>query len=172
MGIAITLKQYLDDHHATYDVITHNRTATSCQTAEASHISADSLAKGVVLKRPGGYALAIAPASSQVKLDEVVRSLDWSIVGLATEEEIAWLFPDCDLGAIPAIAAAYGLEAVVDKSLEGKSDIYFEGGDHHSLIHMSGAEFYKLIEAVPRRRFCTSPSRKRDQAQRIAYSAF
>lgn len=155
MGIAITLKQYLDDHHVAYDVLAHNRTSTSSQTAEASHISRDCLAKGVVLKSASGYLLAVVPASSQVRLHEVGRSLDRPIVGLASEEEIAWLFPDCHLGAIPAIAAGYGLETVVDGSLEGKRDIYFEGGDHQSLVHMSGGEFYKLVEAMPHGHFST-----------------
>ncbi|HDL85873.1 MAG TPA: YbaK/EbsC family protein, partial [Candidatus Acetothermia bacterium] len=74
-------------------------------------------------------------------------------VALATEEEISALFPDCDTGAIPPVGAAYGLKTVVDESLEGHEDVYFEGGDHRSLVHLSGAEFHQLMGKIPHERF-------------------
>jgi hypothetical protein len=38
------------------------------------------------------------------------------------------------------------------RSKESK-DVYFEAGDHESLIHVSGADFHQLMAAVPHRRF-------------------
>jgi Ala-tRNA(Pro) deacylase len=66
-------------------------------------------------------------------------------VSMATEEEIATLFPDCEIGAIPPVGAAYGLETVVDDSFDRVSDIYFEAGDHRSLVHISDKEFHNLM---------------------------
>lgn len=152
MSMAHTVKQYLDDRHIAYDVMTHKRTSTSLRSAEAGDVSGDCMAKGVVLKCREGYILAVIPASRHVSWSELA---DWPHrpLGLASEEEIAWLFPDCDLGAIPVVGAPYGLETVVDESLESGKDIYFEAGDHESLIHLSGAGFHQLMEAVPHRRF-------------------
>ncbi len=62
-------------------------------------------------------------------------------VALASEDEIAELFPDCDAGAVPPIAEAYAVDAFVDESLDKQPDVYLEGGDHRSLIHISGEEF-------------------------------
>jgi hypothetical protein len=70
-------------------------------------------------------------------------------VTLATEDEAAALFPDCDPGAVPPIGTAYGLGSLVDESLDGKPEIYFEGGDHQTLVHVSGDAFRKLMENVP-----------------------
>lgn len=158
MGIAITLQQYLSDNGVTYDSLVHERTGTSVRSAEASHVPTDSLAKAVVLKRREGYIVAVVPASRHLELDQVGGLLQQP-VGLATEDEIASLFLDCEPGAVPPIAAAYGINAVVDESLEAQPDVYFEGGDHRTLVHVSGMEFHKLMENVPHGRFCRPAER-------------
>ena len=152
MGIAITVQQYLSDNGVTYDCVAHERTGRSIQSAESCHVPGDSLAKAVVLRRRDGYILAILPASRQLKLDEVGGWLRQP-VGLASEEELVALFPDCEPGAVPPVAAAYGLRSLVDESLEAQPDVYFEAGDHCTLVHVSGAQFHKLMEKVPHGRF-------------------
>ena len=152
MGIAITLQQYLSDHGVSYDSLVHERTGTSIRSAQASQVPGDRLAKAVVLRRRDGYILAVLPASRQVRLDEIGGWLKQP-VGLATEDEFAPLFPDCEPGAVPPVAAAYGLRSLVDESLEAQPDVYFEAGDHRTLIHVSSAEFHKLMEKVPHGRF-------------------
>ncbi|MHA1545381.1 MAG: YbaK/EbsC family protein [Alphaproteobacteria bacterium] len=67
--------------------------------------------------------------------------------------EISALFRDCDTGAIPPVGAACGLKVVVDENLEGHEDIYFEGGDHRALVHLSGAEFHQLMGKTRHERF-------------------
>ena len=152
MSIALTLQQYLDDQGIEYDVMTHEETRSSSLTAQASHVPGDCLAKGVVVKRKKGYLLAILPASRHVELNALGRWLKQP-VGLATEEEINELFHDCNAGAVPPVGAAYGLRAVIDESLEGREDVYFESGDHRTLVHLSGANFHRLMEKVPHERF-------------------
>jgi Ala-tRNA(Pro) deacylase len=152
MGIAITLQQFLDGQNVPYEVLEHKRTGCSRRTADASHVPSDCFAKGVVVKHKDGYVLTIVPASRQVKLEEVGRWLGFP-VALATEEEASTLFPDCEHGAIPPIGGAYGLAAVVDASLEGHEDIYFEGGDHQALVHVTGAQFHRLVEKIPHGQF-------------------
>jgi Ala-tRNA(Pro) deacylase len=162
MAIAMTLQQYLNDHGVAFDCVEHHRTGCSSRSAEASHVPVDSVAKAVVLKRVlkgegGGYIVAIVPASRQVKLDDVATFLRQP-VGLAAEDEIAPLFPDCEPGAVPPLAAAYGLRSVVDESLDTQRDIYFEAGDHRTLVHLSGEQFHKLMQKVPHGRICGETS--------------
>jgi Ala-tRNA(Pro) deacylase len=153
MAIATTLQHYLESEGVPYDLMTHDRTGSSTRTAEASHVSADNLAKGVVVKHKDGYVLAILPAARQIQLDAISNWLNGPVC-LATEEEISTLFPDCGQGAVPPLPAAYGLNAVVDESLEGRGDIYFEAGDHCTLVHLAGNEFHRLMEKVPHKQFC------------------
>lgn len=100
-----------------------------------------------MLRRRDDYIRAVLPASRQLKLDEVV-GLPKQPVGLANEEEFVTLLPDCEPCAVPPIAAAYGLRSLVDECLEAQPDVYFEAGDHCKLVHVSGAQFHKLMEMV------------------------
>ncbi|MGI9450905.1 MAG: aminoacyl-tRNA deacylase, partial [Geminicoccaceae bacterium] len=68
---------------------------------------------------------------------------------LASEQEVGRLFPDCELGAIPALGWAYGLDVIVDDSLATQDEIWFEAGDHRSLIEVGGDQFRRLLGAAP-----------------------
>lgn len=143
MAIALTLREYLDGRAIGYDVLTHRRTTNSTRTAHASHVAGDSLAKAVVLKGDEGYLLAVVPASCTVRIDDVCDLLERP-VSLATEDDIRTLFADCEFGAVPALGSAYGLETIIDERLERPGDIYFEAGDHQTLIHLTQQQFTGL----------------------------
>ena len=98
-----------------------------------------------MLTREGGFVVAVIPASSKVRFDVIERMLHCP-VQLASEDEIAELFPDCDAGAVPPVPEAYAVEAFVDESLDKEPDVYLEGGDHRSLVHISGEEFRALMK--------------------------
>ena len=153
MSIAPSLQQYLNGRDVLYDVVTHERTMRSSATAEAGGIAEDNLAKGVLIRRKDGFVLAIIPTSCHVSLDTLGTWLQQP-VGLASEAEVANVFGDCALGAIPPVAGAYGLQAVMDDSLESFDDIYFEGGDHRTLVRMKGREFHRLMADVPHAQIC------------------
>jgi Ala-tRNA(Pro) deacylase len=152
MAIALTLQQYLDEHGVTYDVLRHAPTVSSMRTAEASHVPGDYLAKAVVLKQEAGYLLVVLPASHRLRLDDLEASLNRH-VELATEQEIDALFRDCALGAVPPIGAPYGVGMIVDDSIARQPDVYFEGGDHETLVHMTGAQFARLTAGTQHGQF-------------------
>lgn len=151
MGIALTLQEYLDDKHVPYDIMRHKRTHCSFDTARASHVPGDRLAKGVVLTREGGFVVAVVPATARVRLDVIEKMLRCP-VDLANEDEIGELFPDCDVGAVPALADAYAVDAFIDESFDKQPDIYLEGGDHRSLVHMTGEAFRSIMRDARRAR--------------------
>jgi Ala-tRNA(Pro) deacylase len=148
MGIALTVQKYIEGQGVPYQLATHQRTTRSSETARAGSVSANSLAKGVLIKRQDGFLLAILPASRHVRLEALGDYLN-ERVSLASEADAARIFADCALGSLPPLPAAYGLTAVVDDCLEGCDDIYFEGGDHSSLVHLSGASFKRLLGGAP-----------------------
>ena len=151
MSIAPTLANYLDRHVA-YDVVLHEPTLSSMRTAEACHISGDCLAKGVVLRRDGSYLLAVLPASHRIRLSDLRKQIG-DDVHLANESEIEHLFWDCAPGAVPAIGECYGLDVVVDESVDYQPEVYLEGGDHKTLIHMGHAQFAELTADARHGRF-------------------
>jgi len=148
MAIAIILKSYLTDNNIDYTVLLHSRTYASSETAQVAHISSKHLVKSVVLEdKSGRYLLAVIPANYQVNLDKLHDQYHMQL-SLAPENEVGDLFSDCELGAIPPIGNAYGIDVIMDKSLENCSDVYFEAGDHTHLIHMNGTQFTQLMSNV------------------------
>ena len=144
MAIATTVSNYLAEHDVAYDVLTHPHTATSGESAEAAHVPGARLAKSVVLEDDHGYLMVVLPSNRQVNLGELHRQLNRNL-GLATEGELGSLFSDCEIGALPAVGPAYGMETLVDDALAEQSDIYFEAGDHEQLIHVTAETFQSLL---------------------------
>jgi Ala-tRNA(Pro) deacylase len=151
MTIAPTLQKYLDQN-VTYEAIPHEPTLSSMRTAEACHISGDGLAKGIVLRRNGSYMLAVLPASHHIRLSDL-RSQLGNDVDLADEMEIDQLFADCAHGAVPPVGECYGLDVIVDDSIQEQPEIYLESGDHETLLHMSQAEFARVTAQARHGRF-------------------
>lgn len=156
MTIAAHLSHYLAAHDVTYDIIEHQPTSSAMEVVGQTRIPREQVLKAVLLRDKQGYVLALLPASERINLGHM-RDLLHRRVRLATETEIANRFADCEMGAIPAIGAAYDLDMVIDDSLTEQPDVYFEGGDHRSLVHMSGADFWRLAGTARYERF-VSPS--------------
>jgi Ala-tRNA(Pro) deacylase len=152
MSIAPTLHKYLATENIQYDEIPHEVTVTSTRTAEACHVPGDRLAKGIVLRRDGGYMLAVLPASHRLNLSELEDRLG-DKVDMASEHEIDQLFTDCVHGAIPAIGACYGLDVIIDESIDTQPEIYMEAGDHKTVLHLSHAQFARLTTNAMHGRF-------------------
>ena len=152
MPIATTIEKHLRERGVPFDLVTHPRTPSATRTAQAAHISGECVAKTVVLHDDAGYLLAVVPATHRLELDAIQRLLDRRL-SLATEGEIATLFEDCDLGAVPPLGAAYGLEVLVEETLSAQPEIYFEGGDHTSLVHVAARHFEDLMSEARHARF-------------------
>jgi Ala-tRNA(Pro) deacylase len=69
-------------------------------------------------------------------------------VWLATEEEIKYLFPDCEVGAMPPFGNLYGLPVYVDQSLTEDEEIVFQAGTHSEAIRMRYWDFAALVFPV------------------------
>ncbi|THK35567.1 YbaK/EbsC family protein [Ensifer sp. MPMI2T] len=143
MTIALTLQAYLDRKGVEYDLVEHRPTRSSMSTARACHIAARCLAKGVVLRRRDGYLLAILPASGNVRLSKLKAAFGEDLT-FATEHELDQLIPDCAHGAVPPVGECYGLDVIIEDSVCDQPEVYFEGGDHATLVHMSQAQFARL----------------------------
>jgi Ala-tRNA(Pro) deacylase len=66
-------------------------------------------------------------------------------VSLAKEWEMAELFPDCEVGAMPPFGELYSLPVYVDESLVREPEIYFQVGTHHEVIEIRHEDFERLV---------------------------
>ena len=147
MAIAETVLRFLEQHAVNYDLVTHPHSGSSHETAEAAHVSEDHIAKAVIVRDTAGYAMVVVPAGNWVEIEHLRKELNRDL-HLATEEELARLFSDCEAGAAPPLGPAYGIETFLDEALASLANVYFESGDHEHLVHTTGDDFRTLLAGV------------------------
>lgn len=152
MSMAETVKNFLSQAEIPYRLVHHDPTATSQETAQQSHIPGDRVAKAVVLDDGEALLIAVIPATHRVDPMALTELLDRR-VHLVDEGDFELLFRDCRPGAVPAIGQAYGVTTVVDEGLVDEDEVYFEAGDHETLVRVDRASFQKLMAGVPRGQF-------------------
>jgi len=144
MTIAQTVSGYLQSRHVSFDIIAHPYSDSSRKAAEVAHVPPEQLAKAVILSDRRGFLMAVVPGDRHVSLEDLWNKLGRRL-SLAPESRLAPVFRDCESGAIPPLGPAYGMETIVDNSLVGQPEVFFESGDHRGLIRVDGEEFLTLL---------------------------
>lgn len=154
MTIASKLENYLQQQETEYKVVTHPHSEHSMETAEKAHVHGDALAKGVLVKDDDGYLLVVLPADYHVELESLHKLLHQEVT-MVDEATLQQVFDDCELGAVPPIGMAYGVKTIWDpqSSLGQQDEVYFEAGDHQTLVQVSGEQFHELMAPAERGAF-------------------
>jgi len=142
---APTLKSFLDSNHVKYTTITHSPEYTAQEIAASAHIPGKDLAKTVIVKVDGEFAMAVLPASMHVSLARLKQAVGAGDAELASESEFEELFPDCELGAMPPFGNLYDMGVYVDKELTEDDEIAFNAGSHSELVQLAYRDFDKLV---------------------------
>jgi Ala-tRNA(Pro) deacylase len=126
-------------HHAAY---------TARDTAAAERVPAHSLVKTVVYYGDNGYGLLVLPADFSVDFSEVCRLLGLNRIRLAEEAELAALFPECEVGAMPPFGNLFDLPVLVDESLAAEDYMAFAAGTHRDVLRVSSDDYHKLVNPL------------------------
>ena len=146
MSIAKKLKDYLEENHVSYTHSSHRLAYTAREVAAAQHISGWELAKTVVLKADDHFVMIVLPAVTKIDWKELYDQLPFRQLELATEKELASLFPDSELGAMAPFGTLYNLPVYVDIGLAVKNEIVFNAGSHVETIRMNYKDFERLVQ--------------------------
>ncbi len=148
MTVLRRLKAYLDENRVEYEVLVHPETFRAPATAEALHVPGKEMAKVVVLRDGPDYVMAVLPSTFKLDLHRLREVLGSPTIRLAREDEIADLFPDCEIGMMPPFGNLYGLDVLVDGILTEDEDVVFPAGTAREAIKMRYDDFEELV--VPR----------------------
>ena len=150
MSTATRLNNFLNLSQAQYRMVMHKHTESAADTAHAAHIPSARVVKSVLLRdrKNGRYLIALTPACNRVELDWVREGMSADAV-LAREAELGEVFPDCELGAVPAFGQAYQVEVIWDEELGEHPSLFFEAGDHEDLIEIEQHDFHRLFDGFP-----------------------
>jgi Ala-tRNA(Pro) deacylase len=105
----------------------------------------------VLLVGPAGPLLAVLPATHHIDTAVLAAQLDGP-VRLATADELADLFRDCEWGVVPPFGTLYGIATLLDESLAPDDLIVFEANGHMEAVRLRCRDFERL-EGPRRLRF-------------------
>jgi len=140
------LKEFLDENNIKYVTIRHSQAYNAQRVAASAHIPGDELAKTVMVKIDGKMAMCVLPASFRINFDILKMLVGADKIELADEQEFKFLFPDCEVGAMPPFGNLYGMEVFVAEKLREDEEIAFAAGTHYELIRMTYDDFERLVK--------------------------
>lgn len=139
------VKEFLENSGTDFEVTETPSAYTAQETAAQAHIPGKELAKTVIVKVDGAFAMAVLPAPERIDFTLLKGFTGAGSVELASEEEFAGLFPDCEVGAMPPFGNLYDMTVFVESGLAEDEKICFYGCDHSRLIRMAYADYERLV---------------------------
>jgi Ala-tRNA(Pro) deacylase len=134
---------YLAAHRVEFETLYHPPAPTAQKRAKCLHLPGKLVAKSVLFSGPHEFVLAVLPATMQVdttRLSEIVGKP----LRVATDNEIARLFPDCEWGVVPPFGRLYGLNTVLEDSVRPEDLLVFESNSQFQDIRMTCRDFEQL----------------------------
>ena len=144
--LARKFMEFLDAQQVRYSVIPHSTAYTAQEIASRSHIPRQQLAKTVIVKLDGAFAMAVVPATHHINLEALRLVSGSGTARLAAESEFKMRFPDCEVGAMPPFGNLYEMPVFVDESLTREKEISFNACSHSRLVCMAYEDFANLIK--------------------------
>jgi len=137
--------EFLDESRVPYKVLEHRPVFSAQRLAQIEHEPGRFVAKPVIVKADGRFLMCVLPADAKIDLETLKGQLRAESTELANEEDIARLFPDCEVGAEPPFGNLFHLDTVMDKALEKDDHIVFRAGSHTKAVRLDMADYRRLV---------------------------
>lgn len=148
MAVTEVVQEFLRQANVAYSVFPHPPAYTAQEEAAVTHISGRDWAKPVVFFADGEPIQAVVPADLVVDLEQLLLLTGADRLRLATEDELAALYPDCEPGAMPPLGPLYNQPVFVDIALASEPQVVFNGGTHADAVCMRYDDFAALARPV------------------------
>lgn len=146
MATPIWIRRMLEARGIAFEELEHPEAFTSQEVAHQEHTSGHRVAKVVVAMVDDNPFELILPASRHVDLERVRMVLGAQKVRLASEEEMARFFTDCEVGAVPPLRHWEGVGVLMDRSLTIAGDILFQAGTHRDAVRLNFRDWYEMVK--------------------------
>ncbi len=140
----MNVQEFLQGERVPFDVLPHRSTHTARGLARSLDVPGNNVAKSVLLKVDGEFILGVIPASHLVSMRRLKECMAAEHVELASEDELAEVFMDCDRGVAPPFGKSYGIRTIVDESLTEDEHIVFDGNSHDQAIYLRYQDYEKI----------------------------
>ncbi len=148
MTVPVNIREYLRSRNVAFDVVTHPTAYTAQQEAAVAHVPGREWAKTVVCMADDEAILAVVPAHYAVDLEDLRALAGSAHMRLATEAEIARLYPGCETGAMPPFGPLYGQRVFIDEALAEDLNVVFNAGTHVDAVRVRYDALVSLTGAI------------------------
>ena len=148
MSLSPSILEFLRQADIGYTAFPHPRAYTAKQEAAAAAVPQHNWAKVVTCFADGEPLQAVVPADCDVDFERLARVIGVPQIRMATEDELDWLYPDCETGAMPPFGPLYRQLVYVDEYLAHDDAIAFNGGTFANALAMRFADFAKVTRPV------------------------
>jgi Ala-tRNA(Pro) deacylase len=139
------VKEFLDNHHVKYVAMAHAPAFTAQEIAAAAHVSGKEIAKTVIVKMDGKFAMIVVPANQQVNFSKLRSATGIKKIDLATETEFKDRFEGCEVGAMPPFGELYDMPVYLSKDLTEHDHMVFNAGSHSELMQVTFQDYDELV---------------------------
>lgn len=145
-----SLRAALDSAHVAYEVIPHTRTRTAIGEAVVLGVSPDLVAKTLIVMTPDGPLRVVITAAERLDLQSLAYLLGAGrhAVRLMSENELARIYPEFEVGAVPPLGGSRRDPVVVDWAIATCESIVFDAGSHSESIRIARDDFMQATGAV------------------------
>ena len=148
MAVVPTVQEFLRRANVPYTVFPHARAYTAHEEAAVTHVPGRDWAKAVDCFVDGEPLQAAVPADLEVDLDRLAVVAGATSIRLADEDELRWLYPDCERGAMPPLGPLYRQTVYVDEALAAEERIVFNAGTHGDAVSMRYDDFAAIAHPI------------------------
>lgn len=143
------LLDWLARHDVEFEIHEHAPAVTARGAAKAEGVDPHTFAKVVAVRTPDNRTVfLVVETTDQLDLRKAARCLDADDVRLLTEGELATLAPRCEVGAVPAIGALFGVTMVADFAVRDDREISFNAGTHDCSVRVERAGWQRATGVV------------------------
>src|SRR4029078_11316559 len=106
------------------------------------------LAKVVICIADAAPVQAVLPAHYSVDLDALKRLVGGASLRLALAQELAALYPEFEVGAMPPFGMMHGHPVFVERCFVGEPEMVFNAGTHTDSLCMHYSDFAAIVRPV------------------------
>lgn len=148
MAVQTSIEEFLEQRQIPFTTFTHRPAFTAQEQAAVSHVPGWNWAKTVVCMADGQPILSVLPAPYVIDFEQLRQLVGAEKVRLATEDEMARLYPGCEVGATPPLGPLYDQRVFVEQGLVGGPDLVFDAGSHTKAIRMRFSDFTEVARPI------------------------
>ena len=147
MALPACVVEVLKRERVPYVTIRHPPAYTAPELSAVAHIPGRRSAKVVICIADDQPVQVVIPAHYRVDLEALRQVVGAASLRLAREDEIAALYPEFEVGAMPPFGI-HGHRVVVERCFVGEPEMVFNAGTHTDSLCMHYNDFADIVRPM------------------------